>query len=148
MSPSARDVGAAAQLDRIVAVLAAAHRQHAHFVAIFLAEQRHRARLDGVVGVISRVATGCCSGSAAFTSASIAAISSAVIGLGCEKSKRKWSSATSLPFCVTCSPSRWRSAAWSKWVALMVGADPVAALGIDPRWTVSPTATAPFATLP
>ena len=44
------DVGAAAQLDRIVGVAVAAHRQHAHLVAIFLAEQRHRARGNRLVG--------------------------------------------------------------------------------------------------
>ena len=41
-----------------------------------------------------------------------------VIALGCEKSKRKWSGATRLPFWVTWPPSRLRSAAWSRWVAL------------------------------
>ena len=46
----APDMGAAAQLDRVgLAVLAQAHRDHAHLVAVLLAEQRHGARADRVV---------------------------------------------------------------------------------------------------
>ena len=40
-----------------------------------------------------------------------------VIGLGCEKSKRSRSGATSEPFCATWSPSTWRSASCSRCVA-------------------------------
>ena len=44
-------MGAAAQFDRVAApaCASATHRKHANFVAIFLAEQRHCARLDRVV---------------------------------------------------------------------------------------------------
>ena len=43
---------AAAKLDGVglVAIKIAAHGEHAHFVAIFLAEQRFRARLDRLIG--------------------------------------------------------------------------------------------------
>ena len=40
-------MGAAAEFDRIGI---ASHRQHAHFVAVFLAKQRHRACCHGIVG--------------------------------------------------------------------------------------------------
>ena len=43
------DVGAAAQLDRIILVGRPSHREDADLVAIFLAEQRHRARGNGVI---------------------------------------------------------------------------------------------------
>ena len=46
----AADMGAAAQLDRVgPAVLAQAHRDHAHLVAVLLAEQRHGTGADRVV---------------------------------------------------------------------------------------------------
>ena len=46
----AADMGAAAQLDRVgPAVLALAHRDDAHLVAVLLAEQRHGAGADRVV---------------------------------------------------------------------------------------------------
>ena len=46
----AADMGAAAQLDRVgPAVLALAHRDHAHLVAVLLAEQRHGAGADRLV---------------------------------------------------------------------------------------------------
>ena len=44
------DVGAAAQLDRIMLIDIAAHAEDADFVAIFFAEQRQRAGGNGVVG--------------------------------------------------------------------------------------------------
>ena len=97
---------AAAELDRPAERVATllrifAHGDDAHLVAVFLAEQRagaggagiverHQPRGDGrvlqhdVVGdVLDR------------------SISDAVIGLGCEKSKRSRSGATSEPFCAT-----------------------------------------------
>src|SRR3546814_16835964 len=40
----------AAKLDRIMIVVRRTHAEHAHFIAIFLTEQRQRARRDGVVG--------------------------------------------------------------------------------------------------
>ena len=43
-------MGAAAQFDRIaLAGAGIAHREHAHFIAVFLAEQRHRPRFNRIV---------------------------------------------------------------------------------------------------
>jgi hypothetical protein len=52
-----RDVGAAAQLDRVAspAVARVTHRQHTHFLAVLLAEQRHRPAAIASSGLISRV---------------------------------------------------------------------------------------------
>ena len=66
---------------------------------------------------ISRVSTGEFCSTKALAMASTAAISSGVIGLVCEKSKRSRSGATSEPFCATCVPSTWRSASCRRWVA-------------------------------
>ena len=46
----AQRMRAAAQLDRIFLAVGAAHRQHAHFVAVLLAEQRHGAGGDRLLG--------------------------------------------------------------------------------------------------
>ena len=45
-------MGAAAQFNRVAApaLPGTAHRQHPHFVAIFLAKQRQRARFDRIIG--------------------------------------------------------------------------------------------------
>ena len=101
---------AAAQFERIDrpagAMGIAAHRHDAHFIAIFLAEQRHgafgdrlidahQARGDRVILLDDFI--GDC--------LDLRAISSALIGLLCEKSKRKRSGSTSEPFCATWLPS-------------------------------------------
>ena len=59
---------------------------------------------------ISRVVTSEFSSTFSLAMSSIRSISSSLIGLGCEKSKRSRSGATSEPFCATWSPSTWRSA--------------------------------------
>ena len=52
MSPVRRDVGAAAELDRVgAAVLADAHGDDADLVAVLLAEEGHRTLGDGGVAV-------------------------------------------------------------------------------------------------
>ena len=43
-------MGAAAQFSRVGGVVALPHAEHADLVAVFLAEQGHGARRDGVVG--------------------------------------------------------------------------------------------------
>ncbi len=66
--------------------------------------------LTACSGVIRRVVTSLFSRMRVFTSDSIACTSSGESGRGWLKSKRMRSGATSDPFCVTCSPSRRRSA--------------------------------------
>ena len=66
---------------------------------------------------ISRVSTGVFSSSTALAMSSTALISSALIGLVCEKSKRRRSGETSEPFCATWVPSTWRSASCRRCVA-------------------------------
>jgi hypothetical protein len=51
--------------------------------------------------LISRVTTGAFCSTTALAMSSTRSISSALIGLGCEKSKRRRSGATSEPFCAT-----------------------------------------------
>ena len=52
------------------------------------------------------------------TMRSMRSSSSRVIAWKCTKSKRSRSGATSEPACLTCVPSTWRSAAWSRCVAV------------------------------
>ena len=119
----APDMGAAAQLDGIsvsgaLAVGVDAHRDDAHLLAIFLAEQRqralwrwpHRASSDAVsTAEFCRIM--------ALTRSSTARISSCVIGFWCEKSNLSRPGSTSEPFCATWDPSTWRSASCNRWVA-------------------------------
>ena len=84
----------------------------------------------------------------AFTSASIAAMSSAVSAVGCEKSNRRRSAATSEPFCVTCAPSRLRSAAWARWVAEWLARIASRRATSMSSRTTSPTLTVPARTVP
>ena len=111
---------AAAQFDRIglSASIVVAHGQHAHLVAIFLAEQRLGAGLDR----LRRSASGASRHRVfwrmtAFTCFSMRSSSSGVTRLGMAKSKRSRSGATSEPFCATCGPSTRFSAACSRCVA-------------------------------
>ena len=97
---------AAAELDRTgpsaVAAGRLAHRDDAHLVAVFLAEQRHaRPTASPRRRAIRRVSTGAFCSTMALARSSTRSISSRVIGLGCEKSKRSRSGATSEPFCAT-----------------------------------------------
>ena len=66
---------------------------------------------------ISRVVTGAFCSTMSLAMSSTRSISSALIGLGWEKSNRSRSGATSEPFWATWSPSTWRSASCSRWVA-------------------------------
>ena len=92
----ARDVRAAAKLGREVA-----HAEHAHLVAVLLAEQRHRTGLDRVVVFheprLDRVVGADRAVDQRFDGADFLS----VIGCGCEKSKRVRSASTSEPFCCT-----------------------------------------------
>ena len=79
--------------------------EHAHLVAVLLAEQHHRAGFCAssmLHDARARVVR--CAGSRALTSASTARISSSVIGALCAKSKRVLRGSTSEPFCWTCAP--------------------------------------------
>ena len=69
-------------------------------------------------GVIMRVETASFWRINWFTNASTAASSSSLTGFGWLKSKRKWASLTSDPFCVTCAPKVRRRASCNKCVAL------------------------------
>ena len=97
---------------------------------------------------IRRVSTGAFCRMMALAMSSTAATSSALIGLGCEKSKRRRSGATSEPFCATCVPSTWRSASCSRCVA-----EWLARVAVRRAWstissTASPGLNAPFSTVP
>jgi hypothetical protein len=89
-------MGAAAQFQAVgppVGALARAvqraHRHHAHFVAVFLAEQRLRPKARASSGVMIRVSTGEFWRMKAFTSASTVASSPADIAAEWLKSKRR-----------------------------------------------------------
>ena len=96
---------------RIKRIDTAAARAAPGVLEVFTHENRPR------TAWFSRVMTGEFSSTFSLASASIRSISSSLIGLGCEKSKRSRSGATSEPFCATCVPSRSRKAACSRWVA-------------------------------
>ncbi|MNN23715.1 hypothetical protein D3C81_1371200 [compost metagenome] len=70
----------------------------------------------------------------ALTSSSSALSCSGLIASKWLKSKRRRWLSTSEPFCCTCSPSTWRSAACSRWVAEWLSA-------VAPRTVASTTAS-------
>ena len=111
-------VGPAAQLGRVaLAVVGAAHRDDPDLVAILLAEQRQGAGLHRLVG---RGVAGLDRGVAADSLIDVGLDGAQILRRqrrGWLKSKRSRSGATSEPFCVTCGPSRRRSASCSRWVA-------------------------------
>ncbi len=82
-------------------------------------------------GVIRRVSTASLSRTRSLTSRSTTAMSSGVIPLLWLKSKRRRSGATSEPFCVTCAPSRRRSASCKQVSRRVVRAQAGAALAVD-----------------
>ena len=96
---------AAAQLDRIGARLVATvdrpHRDDAHLVAVFFAEQRLAPDLHRSSTAISRVVTGSFCSTMRLAMSSTSASSAALTGLGWAMSKRSRSGATSEPFCAT-----------------------------------------------
>ena len=83
-----------------------------------------------------------------FTRRSTARICSGVIASKCEKSKRRRSASTSEPFCATCSPSTWRSAACSRCVAEWFNAVAWRMPGSTRAPTAAPTASVPRAMAP
>jgi hypothetical protein len=86
-------------------LLAGAHGDDAHLVAVFLAEQRARARGDGVVDRHQPRGDGRVLENDAIGDVLDARSSAGSTGLGWVKSKRRRSRATSEPFCATWSPS-------------------------------------------
>ncbi len=82
-------------------------------------------------GDIRRVETSALPRICAFTSASTAAICCGVRASGCEKSKRRRSSATRLPFWVTCAPSRLAQRRVQQVRGAVIGADAAAPAMID-----------------
>ena len=67
---------------------------------------------------LASVVTGVFRKICSLTTRSMSRVSSGVTGWKCEKSNRSRSGATSEPACRTCVPSRWRSAACSRCVAV------------------------------
>ena len=99
-------------------------------------------------GVMRRVATSALRRMRSLTSVSTARMSSDVSAFGWLKSKRSRSGATSEPFCVTCVPSRRRSASCSRWVAEWLARSAVRRSPSTRSSTTSPTAILPLVTVP
>ncbi len=99
--------------------LTSAHGDHAHRVAVLLAEERHRAGGDRLVRAL-HLGRHRDVGQDVLVDQVLdrRARSSADSAVKCAKSKRSRSGATSEPACLTCAPSVCRSAACSRWVAV------------------------------
>ena len=80
------------------------------------------------------------------TASSIASRSSSVSGRSNVKSKRRRSGCTSDPAWRTPSPSRWRSDAWSRWVAVWLRSVRRRSASSTASVSVAPTSTLPAST--
>jgi hypothetical protein len=155
MSPVRAHMGAAAELERVDVARRAearagrgAHGDHAHLLAVFLAEEGAGAEALGGVG---RHDPGLDGGVLADVGVHLgldAASSSRVIAFWWAKSKRRRSGATRLPRWATWSPRARRSASCrrcvAEWCARIAGAPGV----VDHELAAAPGRSVPLSTVP